>query len=51
MLSFKHSFTSNVFYSKVIHTRVEPDGATDMFPEAWRVGLFKVSMSSQPLFQ
>ncbi len=43
-------FFSNVLYSKIIDTEVEPYRATDMFPKAGRVGLFKVAMKCEPFF-
>ncbi len=44
-------FYSNVLYSKIIDTEVKPYRATDMFPKAERVGLFKVAMLCELFFQ
>ena len=38
-------FYSNVLYSKIINTEVEPYRATDMLPKARRVGLLAVQSS------
>ncbi len=43
-------FYSNVLYSKIIDTEVEPYRATDMFPKAGQVGLLKVAMACKPFF-
>jgi hypothetical protein len=44
-------FYSNVLYSKIIDTKVEPYMATDVFPKAGRAGLFKVAMECEPFFK
>jgi hypothetical protein len=41
---------SNVLYSKIIDTEVDPYRATDVFPKAWHVGLFKIAMECESLF-